>query len=81
VCYHIVDECLQMYGGYGLLRGFGMERLLREQRVLKIIEGTNEIMKHTLSKNLFHSDHHSGDSKPHEKSSHEPKAHSHNSKH
>lgn len=52
--YEIVDECLQMFGGYGLLRDYGVERLLREVRVLKIIEGTNEIMKHTLSKNLFH---------------------------
>ena len=53
VCYEIADECLQMFGGYGLLRDYGMERILRELRVLKIIEGTNEIMKHTISKNLF----------------------------
>lgn len=51
--YEIADDCLQMFGGYGLLSEYGMERLLRELRVLKIIEGTNEIMKHTLSKNLF----------------------------
>lgn len=52
-CFEIADSCLQMFGGYGLLNEYGMERLLRELRVLKIIEGTNEIMKHTLSKNLF----------------------------
>lgn len=57
ICYEIADECLQMFGGYGLLRDYGMERLLRELRVLKIIEGTNEIMKHTLAKNLFSHNH------------------------
>ena len=53
LCYEIADECLQMFGGYGVLRDYEMERILRELRVLKIIEGTNEIMKHTISKNLF----------------------------
>ena len=52
-CYEIADDCLQMFGGYGLLRDYGMERILRELRVLKIIEGTNEIMKYTIAKSLF----------------------------
>ncbi|CAG9327462.1 unnamed protein product [Blepharisma stoltei] len=55
-CAQIVDDCLQMFGGYGLLREYGMERMYRELRVLKIVEGTNEIMRHTIAKNLF--DHH-----------------------
>lgn len=52
-CYEIADECLQMFGGYGLLRDYGIERILRDLRVLKIVEGTNEIMKYTISKSLF----------------------------
>lgn len=51
--YEIADECLQMFGGYGMLREYEMERILRELRLLKIIEGTNEIMKHTIAKHLF----------------------------
>jgi len=52
-CFQIADDCMQMFGGYGMICEYGMERIIREIRILKVIEGTNEIMKHTIAKNLF----------------------------
>lgn len=56
-CSQIVNDCLQMFGGYGLLRDYGMERMYREMRVLHVVEGTSEMMLHTIAKNLFDSHH------------------------
>jgi len=40
----IVDQCLQLHGGYGYLADYGIEKLVRDLRVHQILEGTNEIM-------------------------------------
>jgi len=52
----IVDQCLQLHGGYGYLADYGIEKLVRDLRVHQILEGTNEIMRvivarHMLSEN------------------------------
>jgi alkylation response protein AidB-like acyl-CoA dehydrogenase len=52
VCYQIVDEALQLHGGYGYLRDFAVERFLRDMRVLRILEGTNEIMRLIIARRL-----------------------------
>jgi alkylation response protein AidB-like acyl-CoA dehydrogenase len=44
-CFQIVDEALQLHGGYGYLRDYPVERILRDLRVHRILEGTNEIMR------------------------------------
>jgi alkylation response protein AidB-like acyl-CoA dehydrogenase len=44
-CFFIVDDALQMHGGYGYLRDYPVERILRDLRVHRILEGTNEIMR------------------------------------
>ncbi|MCJ8322713.1 MAG: acyl-CoA dehydrogenase family protein [Rhizobiales bacterium] len=44
-CYNIVDDALQLHGGYGYMKEFGIERILRDLRVHRILEGTNEIMR------------------------------------
>ena len=49
-CYNVVDGCLQMHGGYGYIWETGIERYLRDLRVNRILEGTNEIMKHIISR-------------------------------
>ena len=46
----VADECLQMFGGYGYMSDFGMERAYRDARVGTIVGGTTEIMKEIISK-------------------------------
>ncbi len=51
--YRIVDEALQLHGGYGYLRDYPIERLLRDLRVHRILEGTNEIMRVIIARKLL----------------------------
>ena len=43
-CFQIADEALQLHGGYGYLKDYPLERIVRDLRVHRILEGTNEIM-------------------------------------
>jgi alkylation response protein AidB-like acyl-CoA dehydrogenase len=43
---------LQIHGGYGYLKDFPLERLVRDLRVHQILEGTNEIMRVIISRHL-----------------------------
>jgi len=52
-CWHIVDEALQLHGGYGYIKDYGMERLLRDLRVHRILEGTNEIMRTIIARRIL----------------------------
>lgn len=52
-CYALVDTALQMHGGYGYLRDYPVERVLRDLRVHRILEGTSEIMQLIVSRNIF----------------------------
>ncbi|HEV7228335.1 isobutyryl-CoA dehydrogenase [Brevundimonas sp.] len=45
LCFEIADEALQMHGGYGYLKDYPLERIVRDLRVHRILEGTNEIMR------------------------------------
>lgn len=51
--FQIVNEALQIHGGYGYLRDFPFERHLRDLRVHQILEGTNEVMRVIISRELF----------------------------
>ncbi|HFD16060.1 MAG TPA: acyl-CoA dehydrogenase, partial [Rhodospirillales bacterium] len=53
VCYRVVDDALQLHGGYGYIREYGIERLLRDLRVHRILEGTNEIMRVIIARHLL----------------------------
>ncbi|MGK2901443.1 MAG: acyl-CoA dehydrogenase family protein [Mycobacterium sp.] len=44
-CYQVADEALQLHGGYGYLKEYGLEKIVRDLRVHRILEGTNEIMR------------------------------------
>jgi len=44
-CYDVADQSLQLLGGYGYLREYGVEKIVRDLRVHRILEGTNEIMR------------------------------------
>ncbi|OBJ96595.1 acyl-CoA dehydrogenase [Mycolicibacterium fortuitum] len=43
--YEVADQALQLHGGYGYLREYGLEKIVRDLRVHRILEGTNEIMR------------------------------------
>ena len=45
VGFHVADDALQMLGGYGYIKEYPMERYVRDNRVHRILEGTNEIMR------------------------------------
>lgn len=49
----IVNDCLQLHGGYGYLADYGIEKLVRDLRVHEILEGTNEIMRLLVSRGLL----------------------------
>jgi len=49
----VVDSCLQLHGGYGYLADYGLEKLVRDLRVHQILEGTNEIMRLIVARNLL----------------------------
>ena len=51
--FDVVNGCLQMHGGYGYLRDHPIERVLRDLRVHQILEGTNEIMRVIISRQLL----------------------------
>ena len=44
-CFDIADRALQLFGGYGYLSEYGIEKIVRDLRVHRILEGTNEIMR------------------------------------
>ena len=48
----IVDECLQLFGGYGYMKEYPISRLWTDARVQKIYGGTNEIMKELIGRAL-----------------------------
>jgi alkylation response protein AidB-like acyl-CoA dehydrogenase len=49
----ICDDALQIHGGYGFTREYPLERLARDSRVHRILEGTNEIMNVIISRRLL----------------------------
>ena len=49
----VIDEALQLHGGYGYLADFGIEKLLRDVRVHRILEGTNEMMHVIAARTLL----------------------------
>jgi alkylation response protein AidB-like acyl-CoA dehydrogenase len=53
VGFEVVNGCLQLHGGYGYLRDHPIERVLRDVRAHQILEGTNEIMRLVVSRDLM----------------------------
>eukprot|EP00658_Telonema_sp_P-2_P062360 TRINITY_DN5101_c0_g2_i5.p2 TRINITY_DN5101_c0_g2~~TRINITY_DN5101_c0_g2_i5.p2 ORF type:complete len:213 (-),score=60.27 TRINITY_DN5101_c0_g2_i5:98-736(-) len=52
--FKVCDEALQLHGGYGYLKEYPIERYLRDVRVHRILEGTNEVMKLIISRAVLH---------------------------
>ena len=55
-CFYVVNDALQLHGGYGYLKEYPIERYLRDLRVHLILEGTNEIMMHIIQRTLLKDD-------------------------
>jgi alkylation response protein AidB-like acyl-CoA dehydrogenase len=53
VGFDVVNGCLQLHGGYGYLRDHPIERVLRDVRVHQILEGTNEIMRVIIAREIL----------------------------
>jgi alkylation response protein AidB-like acyl-CoA dehydrogenase len=51
--FSIVNQALQLHGGYGYLKEYPIERYLRDLRVHQILEGTNEIMQLIIARHLI----------------------------
>jgi len=49
----VADACLQLYGGYGFMREYGVSRAFVDARVQRIYGGTSEIMKELISRSLL----------------------------
>ncbi|WP_439595945.1 acyl-CoA dehydrogenase family protein [Falsiroseomonas sp.] len=49
----VADEALQLLGGYGYLAEYGVEKIVRDLRVHRILEGTNEIMRVIIARQLL----------------------------
>jgi hypothetical protein len=49
----VADQCLQLHGGYGYLSDYGIEKIVRDLRVHQILEGTNEIMRLIVARQML----------------------------
>ena len=49
----VADQCLQLHGGYGYLADYGIEKVVRDLRVHQILEGTNEIMRLIVARQML----------------------------
>ena len=55
--FQVADEALQLHGGYGYLAEYGIEKIVRDLRVHRILEGTNEIMRVIIARGLLEASH------------------------
>jgi len=52
-CFNVVNDALQLHGGYGYTKDYPFERWVRDLRVHQILEGTNQIMRVIISRDLL----------------------------
>lgn len=51
--FNVANNALQLFGGYGYLKDFPLERHVRDARVHQILEGTNEVMRMIVARQLL----------------------------
>ncbi|PIB92656.1 acyl-CoA dehydrogenase [Caulobacter sp. FWC2] len=51
--FQVANDALQLHGGYGYLQDYPLERIVRDLRVHQILEGTNEIMRVIIAREMF----------------------------
>jgi len=52
-CFEVVNQALQMHGGYGYLKDYPIEQFLRDIRVNQILEGTNQVMQMLIARSVL----------------------------
>ena len=53
VAMRVTIEAVQIFGGYGYIRDYPVERLMRDAKITQIYAGTNEIQRLTIAKTLL----------------------------
>jgi alkylation response protein AidB-like acyl-CoA dehydrogenase len=53
--FEVANQALQLFGGYGYLADYGIEKIVRDLRVHQILEGTNEIMRVIIARHMLES--------------------------
>ena len=56
MCFDVCNQAIQIFGGYGYIRDYPVEKLMRDSRVHQILEGTNEIMRVIIARALLEED-------------------------
>ncbi|KAH6562545.1 hypothetical protein BASA50_001812 [Batrachochytrium salamandrivorans] len=52
-CFKVADDALQLHGGYGYLKSYKVQQYVRDLRVHQILEGTNEVMRLVISREIL----------------------------
>ena len=56
ICLEVVNDAVQIFGGYGFIKGFAVERMYRDAKICTIYEGTNEIQRVVISSGILGKD-------------------------
>jgi hypothetical protein len=49
---YVTTDCVQILGGYGYMKDYPLERYMREAKLMQIVEGTNQIQREMIAKDL-----------------------------
>jgi butyryl-CoA dehydrogenase len=49
---NVTSRCVQLHGGYGYIREYAIERMMRDAKITEIYEGTNEVQKMVISASI-----------------------------
>ncbi|MGE4358115.1 MAG: acyl-CoA dehydrogenase family protein [Candidatus Omnitrophota bacterium] len=53
VCMKVTTDCVQIFGGYGYMRDYPIEKYMRDAKITQIYEGTNQIMRNVIAQHLI----------------------------
>ena len=49
----VTTKCVQLHGGYGYIRDYPLERMMRDAKITEIYEGTSQVQRMVIAGNLF----------------------------
>ena len=53
MCMRVTTDVVQIFGGYGYMKDYPVERMMRDAKILQIVEGTSQIHHHIIARNLL----------------------------
>ncbi|MFH1862766.1 MAG: acyl-CoA dehydrogenase family protein, partial [bacterium] len=53
VAMRVTTDCVQLFGGYGYMKDYPIEKYMRDAKITQIYEGTNQIQRIVIAKNLL----------------------------